>query len=98
MVIHAGYNRLRSFLSCRRVLGRSHPVEKLIEQMIEIFEVDSISPDDVLRTYDLWDSLSVISLVAAVDEDYGVTLDADDLTDIVTASDLFAFVEARRTA
>jgi acyl carrier protein len=73
-------------------------VEKLIEQMIEIFEVDSISPDDVLRTYDLWDSLSVISLVAAVDEEYGVTMDADDLTEIVTASDLFAFVEARRTA
>jgi acyl carrier protein len=73
-------------------------VEKLIEQMIEIFEVDSISPDDVLRTYDLWDSLSVISLIAAVDEDYGVTIEADDLTDIVTASDLFAFVEARRTA
>jgi acyl carrier protein len=73
-------------------------VEKLIEQMIEIFEVDSISPDDVLRTYDLWDSLSVISLIAAVDEDYGVTIEADDLTDIVTASDLFAFVEARRAA
>lgn len=72
-------------------------MEKLIEQMIEIFEVDSISPDDVLRKYTLWDSLSVISLVAAVDEDYGVTMDADDLPDIVTASDLFAFVEARRT-
>lgn len=72
-------------------------MEKLIEQMIEIFEVDSISPDDVLRTYNLWDSLSVLSLVAVVDDDYGVSMDADDLADIVTASDLFAFVEARRT-
>jgi acyl carrier protein len=66
--------------------------------MIEIFEVDHVNPDDVLRSYDLWDSLSVISLIAAVDEDYGVTMDADDLTDIVTAADLFAFVEARRSA
>jgi acyl carrier protein len=66
--------------------------------MIEIFEVDHVNPDDVLRSYDLWDSLSVISLIAAVDEDYGVTLDADDLTDLVTAADLFAFVEARRSA
>jgi acyl carrier protein len=73
-------------------------VEKLIQQMIEIFEVDQVNPDDVLRSYDLWDSLSVISLVAAVDEDYGVTMDADDLADIVTAADLFAFVEARRSA
>ena len=73
-------------------------MEKLIQQMIEIFEVDQVNPDDVLRSFDLWDSLSVISLVAAVDEDYGVTMDADDLTDIVTAADLFAFVEARRSA
>ena len=73
-------------------------MEKLIQQMIEIFEVDQVNPDDVLRSFDLWDSLSVISLVAAVDEDYGVTLDADDLADIVTAADLFAFVEARRSA
>ncbi len=73
-------------------------MEKLIQQMIEIFEVDQVNPDDVLRSYDLWDSLSVISLVAAVDEDYGVTMDADDLADIVTAADLFAFVEARRSA
>ena len=73
-------------------------MEQLIQQMIEIFEVDHVNPDDVLRSYDLWDSLSVISLIAAVDEDYGVTLDADDLTDLVTAADLFAFVEARRSA
>ena len=73
-------------------------MEKLIQQMIEIFEVDHVNPDDVLRSFELWDSLSVISLVAAVDEDYGVTMDADDLTDIVTAADLFAFVEARRSA
>ena len=38
-----------------------------MEQMIEIFEVDQVNPDDVLRSFDLWDSLSVISLVAAVD-------------------------------
>ena len=73
-------------------------MEKLIKQMIEIFEVDAVNPDDVLRTYELWDSLGVISLVAAVDEDYGVTMAADDLADIVTAADLFAFIEARRTA
>ena len=73
-------------------------MEKLIQQMIEIFEVDQVNPGDVLRSFDLWDSLSVISLVAAVDEDSGVTMDADDLADIVTAADLFAFVEARRSA
>jgi acyl carrier protein len=72
-------------------------MENLIRQMIEIFEVDSVDPEDVLRSYELWDSLSVITLIAALDTDYGITIDADDLSEIVTAADLFAFVEAKRT-
>jgi acyl carrier protein len=39
----------------------------------------------------------VITLIAALDTDYGITIDADDLSEIVTAADLFAFVEAKRT-
>lgn len=72
-------------------------MDNLIRQMIEIFEVDSVDPDDVLRNYEMWDSLSVITLIAALDTDYGITIDADDLSEIVTAADLFAFVEAKRT-
>jgi acyl carrier protein len=72
-------------------------MENLIRQMIEIFEVDSVDPEDVLRNYEMWDSLSVITLIAALDTDYGITIDADDLSEIVTAADLFAFVETKRT-
>jgi acyl carrier protein len=72
-------------------------VETLTEQMLEIFEVDSISPDGVLRDLELWDSLSVISLLAVLDETYGINIEATELIDVITVADLFSFVEQRRT-
>ncbi len=72
-------------------------METLTEQMLEIFEVDSISPDGVLRDLELWDSLSVISLLAVLDETYGINIEATELVDVITVADLFSFVEQRRT-
>jgi acyl carrier protein len=65
--------------------------------MLEIFEVDSINPDGVLRDLELWDSLSVISLLAVLDETYGINIEATELVDVITVADLFSFVEQRRT-
>ena len=71
-------------------------MDELEISMTEIFEVESIQSADVLRDYDLWDSLSVISLIASLDELYGFSVDATDLSDVITVADLFALVEQRR--
>ena len=65
----------------------------LIVQMKEIFELEQIAESDVLRDYDLWDSLSVISLLAFIDSEWGVTLDAEDITEVNTVGDLWNFIE-----
>lgn len=72
-------------------------MENLTEQMLEIFEVDSINQDDVLRDLELWDSLSVISLLAVLDEVYGINIEATELVDVITVADLYTFVEQRRS-
>lgn len=72
-------------------------MEILTEQLIEIFEIDSISPEVVLRDLELWDSLSVISLLAVLDETYGINIEATELVDVVTVADLYLFTEQRRT-
>ena len=64
-----------------------------IVQMKEIFELEQIAESDVLRDYDLWDSLSVISLLAFIDSEWGVTLDAEDITEVNTVGDLWNFIE-----
>ena len=72
-------------------------MEILIEGMLEIFEVDEINPEIILRELDLWDSLSVISLLAVLDESYGINVEATEIVDLLTVADLFAFVEQHRT-
>ncbi len=72
-------------------------MEILTEQMLEIFELETIDSEVVLRDLELWDSLSVISLLAVLDETYGINIEATELVDVVTVADLFLFTEQRRT-
>ena len=65
--------------------------------MLEIFELETIDSEVVLRDLELWDSLSVISLLAVLDETYGINIEATELADVVTVADLFLFTEQRRT-
>ena len=72
-------------------------MDALTEQILEIFEIEEITPSDVLRDLELWDSLSVISLIAFLDESYGINIEVTELVDVITVADLFSFVEHRRT-
>ena len=72
-------------------------MDALTEQILEIFEIEGISPSVVLRDLELWDSLSVISLIAVLDESYGINIEVTELVDVITVADLFSFVEQRRT-
>jgi acyl carrier protein len=71
-------------------------MEILTYQLINIFEIEEIRLDMVLRDLELWDSLSVISLLAVLDETYGIILEASELVELVTIGDLFSFVEQHR--
>ena len=72
-------------------------MDALTEQILEIFEIEEITPSDVLRDLELWDSLSVISLIAFLDEFYGINIEVTELVEVITIADLFSFVEQRRT-
>jgi len=72
-------------------------VKILTDQMHDIFEIEVVGPEIVLRELELWDSLSVISLLAVLDETYGINIEATILVDILTVADLFSYVEQHRT-
>ncbi len=69
-------------------------MEALIAQIKEIFELEHVAETDVLRDFELWDSLSVISLLAFVDSEWNLQLAADDLAEIATVAELWRFIEA----
>ena len=47
----------------------------------EILEVESVSEGDSLSSFDAWDSLTILSIIALCDETFGVQLAADEIED-----------------
>jgi acyl carrier protein len=71
-------------------------MERFYERLAEVLEEDAIKPDDVLSSFEQWDSLTALSVVAMIEENYAVNLSAEDLAGAGTAGALEAMVAARR--
>lgn len=67
-------------------------MEKFIENFAEIFDdVDpaTITAETIFRDLDEWDSIAGLSVIGMIDEEYGVTFNADDMKACVTVGDLY---------
>ena len=72
-------------------------MEKLIENFLEIFDESpskTISEDLLFKDLDEWDSMMVLSLMAMVDEEYGINLKPDDLKSINSLNELHNFIKS----
>jgi acyl carrier protein len=70
-------------------------VQKLYAELAELLEVDEVKPDDVLLEFDTWDSLTQLSVLAALDAGYGIHLTARELRQARTVGELVARIEDR---
>jgi acyl carrier protein len=73
-------------------------MHNIYHQLAEILEADQVTPEDVLNEFDYWDSLTVLSILAMFDANYGVNLTAADVRAMQTAGELVAAVELRKQA
>ena len=71
-------------------------MNELCARLAEILEVDEVKPSDKLGSFELWDSLAVLSLIAWLDANRGVNLTADDVRNQATVSDLNGLIESKR--
>lgn len=55
---------------------------------------DQIKPETNFRDLEEWSSLIALSIIAMVDEEYGVTLKGDDIKNATTVHDIFNRVVA----
>jgi acyl carrier protein len=65
-----------------------------LQDAIEI-ESKEIELTDRFREYDEWDSLSQLSLIAMLDEEYGVEIESEDFKNLITVQDLLDEVKIR---
>jgi acyl carrier protein len=54
----------------------------------ELLEVDSVNLKDELSAFECWDSLTILSIIAVTDTNYGVTLNAADVNEAKTIGGL----------
>ncbi len=81
-------------------MTKEEMIAKAIDILAEEFEVDKedITPDaDIKKTLDL-DSLSLVDLVALIEENFDVKIKGTDLMQTATFSQLYDFLYTRISA
>lgn len=69
--------------------------KEFIVTFMEAFELDEsfeVKMDDEFRHYDNWDSLTKLSLIAAMDEEFDVLIEDNDFKNLISIQDLYDFI------
>ena len=66
------------------------------KQILDEPEEINLSPETTFKDIDEWDSLTNLSLMAMVDSDYNVKLNADEINNSETLLDLFNLIKTKQ--
>jgi acyl carrier protein len=69
-------------------------IEKFAEQFDET-EASEFKAETEFKALDEWSSLSALSIIAMVDEEYDVTLKGDDIRNVETIADLYQVIKSK---
>lgn len=73
-------------------------MDEFLNEMAEILEEESVTPEDRLADFESWDSLAALSVIAFAELDFGVTLSAQDIKSAETIESLYQCVLSKKTA
>ncbi len=69
-------------------------IQHFAEQLEET-DVNVLTPETNFRDLDEWSSIIGLSIILMVDEEYGITIGADDMKQAQTIGDLFNIVQSK---
>jgi len=71
--------------------------EKIFDAFREAMDNEDldINPSDKFREYEDWDSLAYLSMIAALDEEFGVEIENEEFEKLETVEDLIERVGSR---
>ena len=69
-------------------------IKNLADQYDDV-ELSDFTPETKFKEFDEWSSLTSLSIIAMVDDEYGITLKGDDIRKAVTVQDLFDIVKSK---
>lgn len=68
---------------------------RVVSEQYEDTDVTGFSGETKYKEFDEWSSLTSLSIIAAVDDEFGVTLKGDDIRQASTIEDLFEIAKAK---
>jgi acyl carrier protein len=66
--------------------------EELLEKIAALLEVDTVKMEDSLDSFEEWDSLTALSIIALVHADYHKTMTYKMLKEFDTIEDLVTYI------
>jgi acyl carrier protein len=70
-------------------------MENFDNEIAEILEVESVEMTDILKEFECWDSLTILSIIALAGDNFNVTLSAADINNATTVGDLKSLIKSR---
>jgi len=70
-------------------------MENFDSLIAEILEVDTIKAEDQFTSFECWDSLTLLSIIALSDQNYGVNLTANEVLSANTVGGLKDLIKAK---
>jgi acyl carrier protein len=70
-------------------------MENFEEGIAELLEVDNVNMNDELDSFECWDSLTLLSIIAFTSENYDVTLSNTDVIDSKTVGGLKELIRGK---
>lgn len=70
-------------------------MENFESSISEILEVDTIDLNDELESFDAWDSLAVLSIIAFCDDQYNLSLSAEEIDNSKTVKELKELIKSK---
>lgn len=74
-------------------------LQNFIQNIVDLFDDIDTSNFSVLTDFkdnDEWNSLLVLSVIAMVDEEYGIIITSDDIRQAKTIGDLYSIVKSKQ--
>lgn len=68
-------------------------MENFESTIAELLEVDTIEMSDQLSSFEVWDSLTILSIIAFCGDEYKVTLSAEEINDSETIQGLQELIQ-----
>jgi acyl carrier protein len=74
-------------------------ISNFLQKLSNVFDETDISdlkPETIFRDIEEWDSLTALTLIAMVDEEYSVKLTGDDIKSSKTLNDIFEVIKNKK--